>query len=50
MKQQRFVEISLDSVERIWRTIDFAREFYICSEPFKFSMEFDRDKIPHYNL
>lgn len=47
MKQQGFIEISLDSVERFWRTTDFARKFYICSGPLKFSMEFDRDIIPH---
>lgn len=47
MKQQGFTEISLDSVECIWRTIDFAREFHISNGPFKFSMEFDRDIIPH---
>lgn len=47
MKQQGFMAILLGSVEYIWRTIDFAREFYICSGPFNFSMEFDRDLIPH---
>lgn len=44
MEQQDFMEILL---ECIWRTTDFAREFYICSQPFNFSVESDRDIIPH---
>lgn len=47
MKQQGFMETSLNSVEHIWRTSDFAREFHIHNGPFKFSMDFDRDIIPH---
>lgn len=47
MEQQGFMGTLLGSVECIWMTIDFAREFYVYSGPFNLPMEFDSNRIPH---